>query len=532
MIKRKIIIAVIIAAILPLNVSASDWGDTGVVIDRNWLERVSDTWEVLGGIYTYVTQADKPVRNDIKIEGLERNTYVGTVAVATPQGTFEVPYVPMSVSQNDLAIILENTRNQFLNYAEENNLIIADSNNYHWCFINQEFRPSSIKQSKAPVVGILSNGIPMIETDLMPNVWGIDRAQSGGDRYSAIEWLNAIESVIIKEIEVNGDIYTININPSDTMISMYRNGQRARDIMRTHGNEFNYSFIVTANEPTRVRILIFGVYNVVGNSVRTHCVPHLTGIDLAEMPVTHPQAPSITLQQLNIIQNLEQVMQEIRDISNNFAVSGGDVVIRVPIITSETLPSVSAEDFEAVQLAIYQSLKTMDLIMDGWEAALLLAREEIPRITISSESTIIVNPPETTPNTPIEYREGFWSRLLSFFINIFVPRTNFFQNEINILENRLHQRLPFQTLIEAIAQLQTVSGAMDGDADVLNVNFQYEGSNIQVDMGSRIKPYLQQARTLITGMYVILLAYYNYRQIYFLIRGTNYQSMSGGGGSG
>jgi hypothetical protein len=239
---------------------------------------------------------------------------------------------------------------------------------------------------------------------------------------------------------------------------------------------------------------------------------------------------TITLEQQNILNNFEEIIQEIINRAININIDGGDenVVINVPIITPETLPNVSIEEFNEIWLAINQSFNLIDFIMTREEAASISSTTILPRITIINETTIIENPPQGNQLPPIEQREAFWTRLLNFFISIFVPRTNYFQIEIDILEDRLHRRLPFQTFIEAIARLQAVSGAMDGDATVFDVDFNYGGERIRVDMGSRMLPHLQQARTLITGLYVILLAYYNYRQIYFLIRGTNYQSMSGG----
>ena len=123
----------------------------------------------------------------------------------------------------------------------------------------------------------------------------------------------------------------------------------------------------------------------------------------------------------------------------------------------------------------------------------------------------------------------FWSNLGNFFLSLFVPSENFFQTQFNQLETQLQARLPFQTFIDAIGRLREVSGRYDGDASVLNIDAAYNGRRIQVDIGNRILPHLRDIRAIVTGLYVIFLAYYNYRQIMFLIRGTNYQSMNGGG---
>ena len=156
----------------------------------------------------------------------------------------------------------------------------------------------------------------------------------------------------------------------------------------------------------------------------------------------------------------------------------------------------------------------------------------------------IINPPSPTPSpfpspapspiptpTPppnIAENEPFWERLGNFFLNLFVPGEDFFQNHFNDIEARLQTRLPFQSFITTIARLGDVSGHMDDDYSVFDISFEFNGQPMRFDIGRHIAPYLRHVRTMVTGLYVIFLAYYNYRQIMFLIRGTNYQSMSGG----
>ena len=120
-----------------------------------------------------------------------------------------------------------------------------------------------------------------------------------------------------------------------------------------------------------------------------------------------------------------------------------------------------------------------------------------------------------------------WDDISNFIMGIFVPREDFWEYHFDRLDGRLREKLPFQTYIETIGRLREVSGALDGDASVFDITYVLNGQEFHIDIGRHIAPYLQQVRTLVTGVYVILLAYYNYRQVVFLIRGRNYQSGRG-----
>lgn len=118
--------------------------------------------------------------------------------------------------------------------------------------------------------------------------------------------------------------------------------------------------------------------------------------------------------------------------------------------------------------------------------------------------------------------------LIDSIIHIVVPRDDFFKEEFSKLDEKLKNKLPFKTYIETIGRLKEVSNKYDGNASALNLEFEYMGENVKFEIGSYISPYLPQIRMIITGMYVIFIAYYNYRQIMHLIRGTNYGGMKTG----
>jgi len=122
-----------------------------------------------------------------------------------------------------------------------------------------------------------------------------------------------------------------------------------------------------------------------------------------------------------------------------------------------------------------------------------------------------------------------WSfeSILDFIIHIFIPREDFFEYQFDRLDGRLRDKLPFQTYIDTIGRLREVSEALDGDYTVFDITYELQGQQFQLDIGRHIAPHLPQIRTLITGLYIIFIAYYNYRQVMFMIRGRNAQSQSG-----
>ena len=109
--------------------------------------------------------------------------------------------------------------------------------------------------------------------------------------------------------------------------------------------------------------------------------------------------------------------------------------------------------------------------------------------------------------------------------DLFVPSEDFFQGQFNQLDERLQVRLPFQTYIDTIGRLRGVSSALDNTAYMFDIEFTLQGQQIQLEVGAGLLPHLRRVRPVVTGLYLIFLAYYNYRQIMFLIRGTNYHGV-------
>lgn len=137
-----------------------------------------------------------------------------------------------------------------------------------------------------------------------------------------------------------------------------------------------------------------------------------------------------------------------------------------------------------------------------------------------AESDVIVLPSDLTNGQ----ENGILSDIIDYIIHVFIPREDFWEYHFNRLDGRLRDKLPFQTYIDTIGRLKEVSNRLDGDYSMLDLTYELDGQEFQLDIARHISPFLQPIRLLVTGLYAILLAYYNYRQIMFMVRGRNYQS--------
>ena len=105
---------------------------------------------------------------------------------------------------------------------------------------------------------------------------------------------------------------------------------------------------------------------------------------------------------------------------------------------------------------------------------------------------------------------------------LLIPSEEFWQYNTNKIEGRFREKLPFQTYLDTIGRLRDVSGALDGDASILDFTYEIGGQEFQLDIARHIAPHIYTIRTVITGLYIIFIVSYNYRQVMFLIRGKNF----------
>ena len=115
--------------------------------------------------------------------------------------------------------------------------------------------------------------------------------------------------------------------------------------------------------------------------------------------------------------------------------------------------------------------------------------------------------------------------VLDWLVGLVVPSEVFFETEYEKLDKKLSDKLPFRTYIDTVGRLKEISAVLDGDASALDISFEYEGEQQRIDIGSVLAPHLPKFRAIVTGLYVLFIAFYNYRQVMHLIRGTNYSNM-------
>jgi hypothetical protein len=109
-----------------------------------------------------------------------------------------------------------------------------------------------------------------------------------------------------------------------------------------------------------------------------------------------------------------------------------------------------------------------------------------------------------------------------WLIHLVIPRDGYFEDELNKLDEKFREKIPFDTYVTTIGRLKEVSGAFDGNAEILDVEYEYMGQTNKLNISGLIAPHLPLFRDIVTGLYMIFIAHYNYRQIMHLIRGTTY----------
>lgn len=145
---------------------------------------------------------------------------------------------------------------------------------------------------------------------------------------------------------------------------------------------------------------------------------------------------------------------------------------------------------------------------------------------VTTEENTGLNPADD--GTTQEDDTGIWgvfSGVFDFIKGIIIPGDDFFSNEFNNLNEKLQSKLPSSIYIDTIGRFKDVQDAFSEESSPIDNELVYEGTPINVNVKSLIIPFIDKFRPIITGLYVFYLAFYNYRQILFLIRGTNYKNM-------
>jgi hypothetical protein len=154
--------------------------------------------------------------------------------------------------------------------------------------------------------------------------------------------------------------------------------------------------------------------------------------------------------------------------------------------------------------------------------------------TPAPSATLVPAPLPTPTPTAEPDGGGLFSSigdLGNWLIHLVIPRDEFFQNEFGKLDVKLKDKLPYQIYIDTIGTLSDVSDATAGSISILDQEVVYAGETVPLEFGTQTEKVLNMGglsfdwiRGVIRGVFVIALAYYNYRQILFAVRRTTFPS--------
>jgi len=302
-------------------------------------------------------------------------------------------------------------------------------------------------------------------------------------------------------------------------------------------------------------------------------------------PPTAPRPPTgITL---NPDFDIEKIMSEISGLSKHIDRAKDEIIIRIPIITPCSFPEIPEYDFEEFKRDILEEIKNLG---NEFNVVNVAKEEEnepgffqrlrdrivdfsglpgLPKIDLPGLSGLYSWLRNILPGLPeIKFPDfagliGDIARALTGVISsirniynflktivdllivglrnlfelLFIPPEDFLQNNFNNMRTELNFKLPFQGFIAQIEQLSHMPPP-PGRYELLPVGDDFfpapptteiklldtEGTiNYFLDF---IRPHLDPARILISGLYGIFLVYFNIRQMLFLLRGTTFNGMA------
>jgi hypothetical protein len=128
-----------------------------------------------------------------------------------------------------------------------------------------------------------------------------------------------------------------------------------------------------------------------------------------------------------------------------------------------------------------------------------------------------------TPSVePDEPSSGIFDQLSDFLLHLIVPEETYFTDKFDELKDTLSLKFPYATYIEVIDRLKLIVDE-EPDLSFYDQHTSIDGIVYDFKFSHWIGGYVPTIRSLIAGIMYLLLAYYNYRQIIYFIRGSNYQ---------
>ncbi|MDR1617370.1 MAG: hypothetical protein LBR98_10320 [Syntrophomonadaceae bacterium] len=114
-----------------------------------------------------------------------------------------------------------------------------------------------------------------------------------------------------------------------------------------------------------------------------------------------------------------------------------------------------------------------------------------------------------------------------FIVGLIVPDESYWSGKFDMLKATLYERIPYSYYLEIISKLSLIDAA---DVQLLNFDKYADVNGVEYDFQfSRwLGGYVPYVRGIITFIVVVFMAYYNIRQILYLIRGSGYESNNKG----
>jgi hypothetical protein len=114
-----------------------------------------------------------------------------------------------------------------------------------------------------------------------------------------------------------------------------------------------------------------------------------------------------------------------------------------------------------------------------------------------------------------------------FIVGLIVPDEDYWSGKFDMLKSTLYERIPYSRYLEIVSKLSAIS-ADDVQLSYFDSYADTEGVEYDFQLSRWLGGYVPYVRGLITFVVVVFMAYYNIRQILYLIRGSEYGSDSKG----
>jgi len=319
--------------------------------------------------------------------------------IETSVGVVDVPYVPVRMSENQLAHLMLNNF-YGMKVIDE----ILEEANYSWCFhcvgiVNDCAHRQPVQTPHPLLLGYCPNsGLPVFDALELP--YGMSNINEHTELYKALKQ-HAAESYIT---ECGG---TMTFDGFRNAFGVYE-----FELLLNGVSVFKHNFILSNNEKPLGFVMVNGnddyllrlaIDRVVLNWIdilplqnRTSRLRQMTGVP--NPPTTAPRpATGIGLAldpNQNIINHYEEIMRQISELSTHLDRIEDEIYIRVPIIEPEFFPEISTEEFPAFAEEILRRIRELG---NDWDIIRGGETKTYDINIVVDISDLIIPPPPTLP---------------------------------------------------------------------------------------------------------------------------------------